>query len=105
MATNSDADHVLADRERPAGKAGRVEPAEDTRLPVRGDVDRQHDQPDGGDHDAEVGGDVVVARERPFERRIVVVEDAAEHEHGDHGEREPRRPGPAARAGGAGTRT
>jgi len=52
------------------------------------DVDGKHDQPDGGDHHAEVGGDVVVAREGAFEGRIVVVEDAAEHEHGDHGERE-----------------
>ena len=85
------ADHELADRERPAGETGRVEATQHARLAVRRDVDGQHDQPDGGDHDAEVGGDVVVARERAFERRIVVVEHAAEHEHGDDREREDER--------------
>ena len=85
------ADHELADRERPAGKPGGVEAPEDTGLPVGRDVDGQHDQSDGGDHDAEVGGDVEVAGEHALERRVVLVEHAAEHEHGDHREREDER--------------
>ena len=41
-------------------------------------MDGQHDEADGGDDDADVGGDVVVRREDTFEAGVVVVENAAE---------------------------
>jgi hypothetical protein len=51
-------------------------------------VDGQHDQADGGDDHADVGGDVVVRGEGTFEVGVVVVEHPAQDQHGEHGEGE-----------------
>ena len=52
---------------------------------------RQHHEADGGDDDADVGGDVVVRGDGALEVRVVLVEDTAEDEHGEHGEGEHER--------------
>jgi hypothetical protein len=54
-------------------------------------VHRQHDEADRRDDHADVGGDVVVRGQGTLEVRIVVVEDPAQHQHGEHGEREHER--------------
>ena len=54
-------------------------------------MDGQHDKADGCDDDGDVGGDVIVRREGSLEVGIVVVEDAAEHQHGENGKGEHER--------------
>ena len=93
----------LADQ-RAGADARRTEAAQDAELAALGDVHRERDQAERGEHDADVADDVVVVRGDAAELGIGRrAEDPGEHQHGrPAGSRSGRRrPSARGAAGGA----